>query len=309
MSPGVDDYLAWTPGDFAGAAEWLEEKSAAMDESARALREATDRGTEGQCGPFIDARRADAEEQAKRIDGLADILLESSRVVRGAGTALESAVQRLRDLDHRLHAEGFTRDEGARVVDTWTSYKDASDRQNRTTRAEELREQLRDLLAEIREVDDRANRDLHSVVDRDVRDRTAAGNGDPFVVGISAVSVVAAAAKAGAEVLEGNWAEAAREAGRGMMQVRGLGPVMAGLGFVGAVAARPEDEPLHEAIIAEGIGTIAGAAGAPIGAGFGAFWAGPPGGLIGGGIGAAGGGVVISPWVASKVRGEFDRAN
>ena len=309
MSLGVDDYLAWTPGDMSGAAAWLKEHAQLMDDSASAIRDAAARGTEGQSGPTIESRRADAAEQAERIDELADALNAAGAVIHAAGAALVSAVGRLRDVEHQLLAEGFERGAGERVSDSRTSYEDAAERQTREARAEEFRERVWELLREIRDVDDKANRDLHAVVNRDVRDRTAAGNGDPFAVGISPTSMVAALANAGAAAVKGEWAEAAREAGRGLMQARGLGPVMAGLGFVGAVAARAEDEPLHEAIVAEGIGTLAGAAGAPVGFGLGFAAAGPPGALIGTATGAFGGGTVVSPWVASKVRANFDRAN
>lgn len=79
------------------------------------------------------------------------------------------------------------------------------------------------------------------------------------------------------------------------------------LGFAGGVADRPEDEPLLEAIAAEGVGTLAAGAAIPIGAAIGAR-AGLPGAIIGGVAGAAG-----SPFLgqlsASKVREWFDHEN
>ena len=91
MSLGVDDYLAWTPGDMSGAADWLNEHAQLMDDSASAIRKAADRRTEGQSGPTIDSRREDAAEQAERIDELADALNAAGSVIHAAGAALESA--------------------------------------------------------------------------------------------------------------------------------------------------------------------------------------------------------------------------
>lgn len=309
MSLTIDDYLAWTPWDITGVAMSFEKKSASLEDLIRTLRDAADRGTEGQEGPFIESRKNDTTELLGRIAGLADILAKAALSLRTASYALGSKVRDLRELDAQVNDEGFTRADGARVVDTRTSYEDDVERAARTDRAENLEDQIRTKLDEIRAADETANVDLHETVDRDVRDRTAAGNGNPFAAGISPTSVVTSVASAGASLVEGKWAEAARDAGRGLMQVRGLGPVMAVLGFAGAVAARPEDEPLGEAIIAEGIGTLAAAAGPAVGTAAGLYLGGPPGGLVGGAGGAYVGGVYISPWVASEVRKRFDRAN
>ena len=309
MNLTIDDYLAWTPWDITGVAMSFEKKSESLEDLIRTLRDAADRGTEGQEGPFIESRKNDTSEFLGRIAGLADILAKAALALRTASYALGSKVRDLRELDAQVSDEGFTRVDGSRVVDTRTSYEDDVERAARTERAKDLEGQIRTKLDEIREADETADVDLHKTVDRDVRDRTAAGNGNPFAAGINPTSVVTAVASAGASLVEGKWAEAARDAGRGLMQVRGLGPVMAVLGFAGAVAARPEDEPLSEAIIAEGIGTIAGAAGAPVGFAFGVAFAGPPGGAAGTVGGALGGGMVVSPLVASEVRAGFDRAN
>lgn len=308
MSLGVDAYLAWTPGGMSGAADWLKLKSELMDQSARSLRDAADRGTENQSGQFITSRRQDAADHARRIDELADLLLEASRVVRQAGTALESAVRRLGEVDAQLREEGYERVAGERVGDRRSSYEDAADKQTREARADEFGAQIGDLLQEIRDADDQANRDLHSIVGRDVRDRTAAGNGDPFAVRLSTVSIIGAVTSAATSVVEGRWKEAVLASGRGMTMAKGLGPVMAGLGFIGGVAARPEDEPLHEAIVAEGVGTVAGAGGLPLGFAAGFSLAGPPGGVLGGAVGIAGG-TYASALASAEVRKAFDRAN
>lgn len=309
MSLGVDDYLTWTPADMAQGAVWLRLKANDMKMTATAIRNAAADGTAGQCGAFIDARRDEAHDIADRVQKLAEFLGGAATALSQASADLGSAVARLRDDCATIDDEGFERFDGFHVRDARTEYADAADRNLREQRAKELQDELKKHMGDIRAYDERADRALHAVVGRPVRDRTDFGNGNPFATGITATSMVTAFASAGASVVEGKWAEAARDAGRGFMQARGLGPVMAVLGFAGAVAARPEDEPLHEAIVAEGVGTLAATAGGPLGIAAGLYLAGPLGGVIGGAVGTFGGGITVSPLASSLVRGAFDRAN
>ena len=87
--------------------------------------------------------------------------------------------------------------------------------------------------------------------------------------------------------------------------LRGMGPVATILGFVGGVAAAPEDEPLHETLLAEGAGVLGGELGGRVGFGFGGFVGGP----VLAGAGHFSGGLVGGLWAASQVRERFDRAN
>lgn len=312
MSPGVDAYLAWTPAGMAGAADWLKGQSTLMDDSARTIRDAAEAGTEGQSGSFIASRQQDAAEQVKRIEELADILLAAGQVVRRTGTALESAVGRLRSVESQLLGEGFQRVEGEHVGDRRTGYADATERHQRETRAGEFREQLWDLLHEIREVDDQANRELHEIVNRDVRDRTALGNGEPqAVMGSLLDSTTFASALGGTffagvrDTYELALAASSRGSSVGWWNLaRGGGAVFSVLGFMGAVANAPEDEPLFETLMAEGAGTLAGAGGSTLGCGLGA-----PLPVIGPLVGHFTGGIAAGMWASSAVRSRFDRAN
>lgn len=308
MSLGVDDYLRWSPADLSVAASWLAESSKDMEMSAKAFRRAADNGTANQCGSFIDARRTEAADIADRIDRLAKVMQEASDRIKTAERDLVSAVGNLRGADLEMRDSGFERAAGDVVTDTRITYADASERHDREKEADYHAQRIRGFLNDVKSADEMANRDLHEVVDRDVRDRTAKGNGDPFAGDFSAATIVGSVTTAAAALAEGHWEEAARAAGRGLAMVRGLGPAAGGLGFLGAVAARPEDEPLLEAIAAEGVGTIAGAAGLPLGVFLGGAAAGPPGAVVGGGVGLAGGAAVSSK-VASEVREAFDRAN
>lgn len=309
MTLGVDEVLAWTPAGCGEAAARLGEKSSEMEDAVRGLVAASTQGIEGQSGLFVARLRGDAEQLIKRLIDVAAILRDTAGALRTAGDELEARIRSLRELDAAIHDEGYSRDADACVRDTRDPHEDAPQQAARTARAEDLQRRLRDLMAEIREVDESANRALHDAVGRDVRDRTAAGNGAPVASGLTATSLASALTGAATELVEGRWAEAAREAGRGLMQVRGLGPAMAVLGFAGAVAARPEDEPLIEAVVAEGIGTMAASAGAPLGFLTGFALAGPPGAAGGTVFGAFGGGAVLGPLAAAHVRGRFDRAN
>lgn len=308
MSLGVDDYLAWAPASMSDGARWLTTASEDLDSSAVALREAADRGTEGQSGHFITQRRDDAAEEVRRIFGLADMMHEAGTVIANAGMDLDSAINRLRQVETELLAEGFVRVEGEHVRDARDSYADATEREDREAKAEDFRERIWEILDEIRAADVRANHALHRIVGRDIRDRTDLGNGNPLVAGISATAEVGAISSAVADLVGERWGQAALDSGRGALLARSLGPVMAGLGFIGAVAARPEDEPLLEAIVAEGIGTIAGAAGFPLGIGTGLAVGGLPGGVVGGAVGLAGG-TYTNALASSRVREAFDRAN
>lgn len=308
MSLGVDDYLGWSPAEMSGAASWLSGTSKDMELSAKALRNAAADGTAGQCGPFIDARRTEAAGIADRVHELSELLRDSARLVEDAGTDLATLVGLLRDECRVIDEEGFERFDGTGVRNTRTEYAAEDERDRRQRRAEELQDQLRGHLKEIRLRDDQADRALHGLVDRSVRDRTRAGNGDPFVVGLSETTLIGGVTRAAAALAEGHWQEAAREAGRGLVTVRALGPVASLLGFAGGVAGRPEDEPLFEAIVAEGVGSVAAAGGIPLGMAIGGALAGPPGSVIGAGSGA-GSSMFGGQWTASRVRAWFDSEN
>ncbi|OAH63533.1 hypothetical protein AYJ66_11810 [Dietzia cinnamea] len=309
MTLGVDAYLNWAPADMTSGADWLRVKSDLGEEAARGIREGGERGTEGQCGQFITRRREESEEISGRLFQLADMLHGASKVVRAAAAELDVLVAGLRQVEYELLDQGFVRVEGEHVRDTRTTYADATERSDRESEAEGFRERIWELLGAIRETDDRANRELHGIVGREVRDRTAAGNGDPWAVGLSGTAKVSAAAATGASLVEEKWYEAVLDSGRGTVAANALGPVMAGLGFLGGVASRPGDEPLREAIVAEGVGTIAGFAGGPLGIAAGLVVGGPPGGVVGGAAGTLGGGPYLSALASSWVRGAFDRAN
>lgn len=313
MSLGVDDYLAWTPAGMDGAANWLADQSVAMGMSANAIRSAADRGTEGQSGAFIDQRREDAAGIAGRVGELADVLADASRVVRQAGTDLEGAVGRLRDDCRALREEGFVRFDGHGVRDASTGYADSVERQSRRTRATEFQSQLRNRLEEVHDLDEQANHALHEIAGRDVRDRTALGNGDPrevFRTGGGQTAAIGALTGTAAEVAAGSWMDAVLDSGKGetvggSLLARGLGPIAAGMGFIGAVADRPEGEPLHEAIVAEGVGTVAGLAGGVLGGAVGLGTGGPAGGATG----YFSGTLATNMSATAAVRGAFDRAN
>ena len=316
MRPGVDTYLTWSPVGLAGGADWLTVKSDLVEDSARAIREAGERGTEGQCGQFITRRRDESEEIAGRVFRVADLLREAGAVLRQAGAELDVAVAGLRAVENELRGRGFVRVEGEHVRDTRTSYADAAERSARQAEAESFRERIWDLLATIREIDARVDRDLHGIVGRDVRDRTDKGNGTVGTVvpayfrgelntALPAAAASTAAAIAGPvydEALASSW----RRPPVGILApLRGMGPVATVLGFVGGVAAAPEDEPLHETLLAEGAGVLGGAVGAPIGLGLGALGGGPAGAGTGHFLGGLLGGLRAS----SAVRERFDRAN
>lgn len=307
MSLGVDDYLTWTPADMAQGAVWLRLKANDMEMTATAIRNAAADGTAGQCGAFIDARRDEAHDIADRVQKLAEFLGGAATALSQASADLGSAVARLRDDCATIDDEGFERFDGFHVRDARTEYADAADRNLREQRAKELQDELKKHMGDIRAYDERADRALHAVVDRPVRDRTPEGNGDPSAVGLTTVSGIGALTSGAAALAEENWKEAARAAGRGLITVRGLGPAAMILGFAGGVADRPEDEPLLEAIAAEGVGTAAAAAAIPVGMFFGAR-AGLPG-VIAGGVG----GFFASPFVgqsaSSKMRDWFDSEN
>lgn len=316
MSLGVDDYLTWTPADMAGGADWLRVKAGLVEDSAGGIREAGDRGTEGQCGQFITQRREESEEISRRVYRLADMLREASAVVRQAGTELGVLVTRLRAVENELLAKGFVRVEGEHVRDTRATYADATERSDRETEAEGFRERIWELLDAIRETDDRANRELHGIVGRDVRDRTDKGNGTvgtvvpAFVRGELNTAFPAAAASTAAAMAGPAYDEALASSWRRppvgfLAPLRGTGPAATILGFVGGVAAAPEDEPLHETLLAEGAGVLGGAVGAPVGAALLGFLGGFPGAMFG----HFGGGIAGGLWASSEVRERFDRAN
>lgn len=307
MSLGVDDYLAWTPADMAQGAVWLRLKANDMEMTATAIRNFAADGTEGQCGAFIEARRTEAEDIADRIKGLSDHLGNAATAIMAASDDLVGAVAKLRDDCTVIDEEGFERFDGSRVRDTPTEYADAAERDLREQRAGELQGDLERHMQEIRERDEEADRVLHGLVNRPVRDRTREGNGDPFAIGLTAVSGIGAVTSGAAALADGHWKEAARAAGRGLTAVRGLGPAAMILGFAGGVAGRPEDEPLLEAIAAEGVGTVAAGAAVPIGTFFGAQ-AGKPG-AIAGGIGGFLASPFVGQWASSKTREWFDHEN
>lgn len=307
MTLQVDDYLAWTPADMEQGAVWLTLKATDMEMAASAVRNAAADGTAGQCGPFVESRRAEASEIADRIGELADLLRGARTEIRNAGSELESLVGLLRADCLAIEDEGFERVDGVEVRDARTEYANGQEREVRTNRARELKARLIGRLGDLRARDEAADQALHQLVDRPVRDRTPEGNGDPSAAGISAVTGITAMTEAAAALAERQWAEAARSAGRGLVTVRGLGPIAAALGFAGGVAARPEDEPLFEAIVAEGVGTVAGGAGVPLGILLGAQ-AGPLGAAAGG-LGGFFAGPYAGQWASSKAREWFDNAN
>ena len=307
MSLGVDDYLAWTPEGMAQGAVWLRLKATDMEMTATAIRNAAADGTASQCGAFIEARRSEADDIADRIQRLSELLSAAATEFKDVSADLVGAVAGLRDCCARIDEEGFERFDDSRVRDTRTEYADATEGNARRESAADLERELAGRVREIRRRDEETNRVLHEIVDRPVRDRTPEGNGDPFAVGLSAASGIGAVTSGAAALAGKDWREAARAAGRGLATVRGLGPVAMMLGFAGGVAARPEDDPLLEAIVAEGFGTMAAGAGIPIGMAFGAR-AGLPG-VIAGGVG----GFMASPFIgqmaSSKTREWFDNAN
>lgn len=308
MTLGVDDYLAWTPADMGQGAVWLRLKANDMEMTATAIRNFAADGTAGQCGAFIEARRTEAEDIAGRVQGLSDLLSNAATEVKEAGADLVGDIARLRDACTAIDEEGFERFDGSRVRDARTEYADEAERDLREQRAADLQDELEEHLREIRERDEQADRVLHGLVDRPVRDRTDKGNGNPFAIGISEMAGISATIDAGASLAEGHWKEAARNAARGLTSVRSLGPAAAVLGFAGGVAGRPEDEPLFEAIVAEGAGSVAAAWGAPVGTAIGFAIGGPVGSAVGG-VGGALLGAGTSQWTASKVREWFDHEN
>lgn len=313
MSLGVDQYLTWAPAQMAAGADWLVLKSDLVEESARSISEAGERGTEGQCGQFITQRREDAAEAARRVRELGDMMRKAGGVGRQAGAELDTLVTSLREADSEMRDRGFVRVEGEHVRDTRTTYEDAAERNARETEAEGFRVRIWGLLREIRAVDDKANHDLHNIVGREVRDRTAAGNGDLrevggelFAIRGDHVTVPAALGSTAMEILQAvqdrepmatgvsyGWWNAAR----------GGGPVMTMLGFVGGVANAPDDEPLLETLVAEGAGTVGGT----LGSAFGFAVGGGP--TLQGFLGHFLGGIAVSQSASSYVRGAFDRAN
>ena len=316
MTLGVDAYLSWAPADMASGADWLGVKSDLVEEAARDIREAGERGTEGQCGQFITRRREESEEISGRVFQLADMLHGASKVLRAAAAELDVLVAGLREVENELLEMGFVRVEGEHVRDTRTTYADATERSDRETEAERFRTRIWELLGAIRETDDRANRELHGIVGREVRDRTAAGNGAPGVVlpalfkGEWNAAVPSAAASTAAALAGPAYGEALAHSWRRppvgfLAPLRGMGPVATILGFVGGVAAAPEDEPLHETLLAEGAGVLGGELGGRVGFGFGGFVGGP----VLAGAGHFSGGLVGGLWAASQVRERFDRAN
>lgn len=313
MSLGVDHYLTWAPAEMGVGADWLALKSELVEESANSIREAGERGTEGQCGQFITQRCEDAEEAARRVRELADMLREASAVVRGAGAELDALVTGLREAENEMRGRGFVRVRGEHVRDTRTTYADAKERSDREAEAQGFSDRIRDLLREIHAADDRANRGLHGIVDREVRDRTAAGNGDlrevwdePLAIRGDHTTVPAAMGSTAMQILQGvqNRESGATGVSYGWWNAaRGGGPLMAVLGFVGGVANAPEDEPMHETLLAEGAGTVGGTLGSAFG--FGAGGGPTPLGFLGHLLG----GIASSQVASSYVRGAFDRAN
>lgn len=313
MSLGVDDYLRWRPADMSAAARWLSDSSNNMEMSARAFRRAAENGTAQQCGSFIDARRTEAADIADRIDRLAEVMREASRYIKTAEKELVSAVGNLRGADLDMRDAGFERAAGDVVHDTRTTYGDASDRHDREKEADYHAERIQGFLKDIRSADEMANRNLHEVVNRDVRDRTAKGNGAPAAIFDELWSlrgdhttVPAALGSTGMQLLrdvQSRFTDANGVSLGWWNAARGGGPLISVLGFAGGVANAPEDEPINETLKAEGAGTVAGIVGAAVGF------------AIGGGPTAFGyvshflGGVGASQAASSYVRESYDREN
>lgn len=313
MTLGVDDYLAWRPAEMDRAAHWFSENSRLLDRVAKTVREGVERGTEEQWGEFIESIRSDGGDAATEIELVADLMLEASTTIRDAGADLASAVGSLRDVGTQLREEGYERIEGEHVGDRRSTYENADERIAREGRAEEFRDRIWELLSEIREIDDKANRDLHAIVDRDVRDRTDLGNGAPkavFAAGGGETAVVAALASTAAHQFDEAWKEAMSDSSRGKLGggltfARRLGPIASGLGFIGAAADRPEGEPLYETIFAEGAGVVGGLVGGPLGFAASLLTGGPKRAVSG----YFGGTLYGSMKASSEVREAFDRAN
>lgn len=304
VTAGIDEFLSWRPADLVQAAVWLRMKRNDIQMSITGLNNAARDGTTGQCGSYIDERRAEADELGSRMDELARILDGAANTLDTAGELLLSLIGSVKAVCAEIDDGGFIRSDGCTVLDARSEIEIGADKVDREIWARELSQRLRELRDQISDCDSAANQALHSVVDRPVRDRTPEGNGNPFVTGLSSTTVITASASAAAELVDGNWRAAAAEAGRGIVAARSFGTALAGIGCVGGVASRPEDEPLMEAIVAEGVGALAGTIALPIGAAFGAPL-GPLGAFMGGtAIGGA-----TAQWTASAVREGFDRAN
>lgn len=309
MSLGVYDYLAWQPAELERAAVWFANNARLLDRVAGTVRDGAERGTEAQNGEFIDSVRDDADATARRIDGLSDMLLEAEEVLRSAGATLVSAVDTLRGYVEEARADGFDVRQDGGVTDTAQTQTSEVERQSRGDRAGELRDRIVDVLRLIRDTDDSVNRAMHEIVGRDVRDRTEAGNNDPtatyaaaaidFKTGLVELNMEKMIAAGGLPQLDGKWWNSAR----------GFGLFGNLVGFVGNVAAAPEDEPWYETLVAEGAGVVGGT----IGSAAGPFVLnvlsggklGPEGRLLSALAGGAGGSVLVS----SEVREAFDRAN
>ena len=309
MSLGVHDYLAWRPADLERAARWFSENSRLLDRVARTVRDGAERGTEAQHGQFIDAVRGDADAAARRIEHLADLMLETDVVLRRSGAVLVSAVDSLRGLVDEAAADDFrVRDDGG-VVDASRNAMDDPERAARRNRAAGLRDRIVDTLLLLRDTDDTMNRALHEIVGREVRDRTDEGNNDPT----SAYASAAIDLKTGIVELDVEKMIAAGELpqldGKWWNSARGLGLVGNLVGFAGNVAAAPEGEPWYETLVAEGAGVVGGTAGSAVGPIvvnlLPGIELGPKRRLLSA-VTAGGAGSV---WASSEVREAFDRAN
>lgn len=307
MSVGVYDYLAWRPTELERAAHWFAENSRLADRIARTVRDGVDRGTEAQWGEFIESVRDDGDTVARRIDELADLMLEASTMLTRVGAELSSAVGSLRGLVAEADTRGFVVLADGGVRDGSSAVMNDEDRSSRREKATELRDRIGDVLVLIRRTDEEANRALHDLVGRDVRDRTDAGNTDPMSTyaagaidlktGLVEMNMEKMIAAGELPQLDGKWWNSAR----------GLGLFGNLVGFVGNVAAAPEGEPWYETLVAEGAGVVGGTIGSttmPFIAGLFGGKA-PTSKLL---SGVAGGGVG-SLWASSEVREAFDRAN
>lgn len=309
MTLGVDDYLRWTPVELERAAHWFEENSGLLDRVSTTVRDGVERGTEEQWGEFIESIRLDGADASARINQLADLMLGAGTSLRDAGAALVSSIEKLRGVIDEAEAEGFfVRNDGS-VKDGSTGPLDAAEKLARTASAEGFRDRVSDLLTDIRATDDDTNRQLHALVDRDVRDRTHAGNSDPsstyaaaaidFNTGLVEMNVDKMIAAGELPMLDGKWWNSAR----------GLGLFGNLVGFAGGVASAPEGEPWYETLVAEGAGVVGGTIGSAVGpvvaSAFPRIKLTPSNRLLS----SVGGGIFGSIAVSSRVREAFDRAN
>lgn len=304
MSLGVYDYLAWQPAELETAAVWFADNARLLEWVAGTVRDGAERGTEAQHGEFIDSVRDDADTTSRRIYDLADMMDDAKKVLRSAGSDLTTLVGHLRSMVDEAEAADFVVEENADVIDSRRTFDSAEERVLRESEAQNRKTDIGAKLNEIRQVDDDANHRLHGIVGRDVRDRTPEGNG-----GLSTTIPAAAGGtlletfklRYEAMVNSGQWESSTRMSST----LRGYGAAFEILGFIGGVANAPEEEPLHETLLAEGAGVLGGLAGSTGGLLLGTAAAGPLGGLVS----HFTGGALVAGWASSEVREAFDRAN